>query len=283
MSPPTPQLFGWVTASTALVATAASAAVPPAFEHLDAGQRGRADGRRPPCPRGRGRAERCEYPIWGTRQASCEEPGDLVLGEDGQRPLARAVDERHALVARHDLADEVAVDRLAGERVDDDAGLGRRQRHEQRAGGDGAERIEAERLAQRAALGQHHDAVAVDAQPHAGRRRPARAARWRCRPRSDRASRARWPARTRSRPPGSTLMPGVRRKPLARADHRGRHAARAQLGLLLPRDDGRALQRHALGHARSRRRPGRRRSSRACPWRPRPAWCRPRSAGRGRG
>ena len=42
-------------------------------------------------------------------------------------------------------------------------------------------------------------------------------------------------------------MPGVRRKPRARADHRGRHAARAQLGVFLSRDDGRALQRHALG------------------------------------
>ena len=86
-----------------------------------------------------------------------------------------------------------------------------------------------------------------------------------------------WPARRRSRPPGSTLMPGRAQEALGAADHRRRHAARAQLGLLLARDDRRALERHALGQHDGVARPARRRSSPAGPWPPRPAWCRPRS------
>src|SRR6266481_4325502 len=93
-----------------------------------------------------------------------EEPGDLVLRKEGQGRLARAVDERHALLARNDLADEVAIDRLARERVDDDAGLRRRERHQQGAARDGAERIETERLAEDLPLREQHDPVAIDAQ-----------------------------------------------------------------------------------------------------------------------
>src|SRR3989441_10175050 len=81
MSPPTPQLFGCVTASTALVATAASAAVPPALSTSTPASvaSGWAEATMPSWPRATGRYE---YPSWGTGLTSREERGDLVLGKD---------------------------------------------------------------------------------------------------------------------------------------------------------------------------------------------------------
>src|ERR1043165_989396 len=163
-------MWGWVTARTALTATAASTTVPPDSRTFTPARvaSGGADATMPRRPRARGR---CEYPIWGA-SASRKEFGDLVLGEDGHRPLGRALHQLHALLGRHHVSDVVAVDALAGEGVDDDPGLGRAERHQQCAGGDGAERIEAERAAQLDALGQAHDALGVDAQPHPGRLGP---------------------------------------------------------------------------------------------------------------
>src|ERR1700675_5000111 len=113
-------MWGCVTASTALTATAASTTVPPDLRNSTPASvaSGCAEATMPLRPRARGR---CEYPICGTL-ASPEESGDLVLGEDGHGPLGRPVDELHALLRRHDLADVVAIDALAGERVDDDTG-----------------------------------------------------------------------------------------------------------------------------------------------------------------
>src|SRR2546422_5697647 len=75
MSPPTPQLFGCVTASTALVATAASAAVPPALSTSTPASvaSGWAEATMPSWPRATGRYE---YPSWGTGLTSREELGD---------------------------------------------------------------------------------------------------------------------------------------------------------------------------------------------------------------
>src|SRR5437879_10057813 len=98
-----------------------------------------------------------------------KEPGDLVLSEHGHRLLTAPAHEYHALLAWHDLADEVTVDGLAGQRVDHGAGVGRRQRHQERARRDGAEGVETERLTERPALGKHHDPLAVDAEADAGR------------------------------------------------------------------------------------------------------------------
>src|SRR6266849_3324876 len=159
-------MWGWVTASTALTATAASTTVPPDLRTSTPASvaSGWAAATMPRRPSARGR---CEYPICGTL-TSREESGDLVLREDRHRPLGGAVDELHALGLRHDLTDVVAVDALAGQGVDDDAGLRGREGQQERARRDGAERIETERAAQLHALGQSHDALGVDAQPHAG-------------------------------------------------------------------------------------------------------------------
>src|SRR5712692_7340171 len=128
-------MWGWVTASTALTATAASATVPPDFKTSTPASvaSGCAAATMPRRPSARGR---CEYPICGTL-SSREEPGDLVLREEGHGTLGGAVDELHALGRRHDLADIVAVDALAGERVDHDAGLRGREGQQDGAGGVG--------------------------------------------------------------------------------------------------------------------------------------------------
>src|SRR6185295_16921812 len=83
----------------------------------------RAGGRTTPFRPVRRRASGASTRAWAG-SGLLEEPRDLVARERGQRPLARALHEHDALLARHDLADEVAVDLLAGQRVDDDAGLG---------------------------------------------------------------------------------------------------------------------------------------------------------------
>ena len=130
--------------------------------------------------------------------------------------------------------------------MDDDAGVGGIEGHQQGAGRDGTERIEAERLAELPALGEHGDALAVDAQADAGGT-------------GELVQRGRDSALGR-------IVHGVHAGQLARQlglgthadawraqkalgapDDGRRHAARTQLGLFLARDDGRALQRHALG------------------------------------
>src|SRR5712691_1691950 len=238
-------MWGWVTASTALTATAASATVPPDFKTSTPASvaSGCAEATMPRRPRARGR---CEYPICGTL-TSREESGDLVLREDGHGPLVRAVDELHALGRRHDVTDVMAVDALAGERVDDDAGLGGGQREQERARRDGAEWIEAERAAQLHALGQPHDALGVDAQAHAGGlgqlgERGGDAALGRIVHRVDGGQLAR-DLRLRQH-----AEPGRAQKALGPADDRGRDPAPAQLGFALARDDGGALEGNALGH-----------------------------------
>ena len=113
---------------------------------------------------------RREYPSWGTASLPRR---DCVISSRGKTGSGRsrfALHQHHAVLARHHLADVVTVDGLAGERVDHDPGIGRAQGHEQRAGGDRAERVEAEGLTALGALGQDDDALAIDAQPDAGRR-----------------------------------------------------------------------------------------------------------------
>src|SRR4029450_10882350 len=97
-----------------------------------------------------------------------EQPGDLALCEHGHRLLPAAAHQGHSLLARHDLADEMTVDGFAREGVNDDAGVGRRKRHEEGARSDRAERIEPEGLAGDSAFREAHDAVAVDAEPDPG-------------------------------------------------------------------------------------------------------------------
>src|SRR2546425_528926 len=183
----------------------------------------------------------------GMPSALLEELGDLVLSEHRHRLLTAPAHQRHALLPRHDLADEVTVDGLARERVDHDAGVGRRQRQEQRARRDRAERVEPEGLAERTALREHHDALAVDAEPDAGRGGQL--------------------DERRGDPALGGIVHRVHRGQLARdlglrqdaeprslqeasgpADRRRRHAARPQFRLLFSCNDGRALQRHPLGH-----------------------------------
>src|SRR2546422_8164916 len=176
---------------------------------------------------------------------SPEELRDLVLGEGGQRFAPAAAHQREALAALHDLADEVTVDALARERVDDDGRVAGGERHEERPRRDRAERIETERLAERPALGQHDDPVPVDPEPDARgvgqlderRRHPALR---RVVHGVDRGELA------RDLDLGEHAEPGRPEEVPGLPDGRRRHAARAELGLLLARDDRRALERHAL-------------------------------------
>src|SRR5262249_26219087 len=163
-------MWGWVTARTAFTATAASAAEPPAFNTSTPASvaSGCAEATMPSRPSAGGR---CEYPTSGTPLSSREESRDFVLGKDRHRTLDRALHQRHALGPRYHLTDVVTVDALAGERVDDDAGLGGRQGQQQRARRDGAERVETERAAELDALGQADDAIGIDAESDAGRLR----------------------------------------------------------------------------------------------------------------
>ncbi len=131
--------------------------------------------------------------------------------------------------------------------MDHDAGVGGRQGHEERARRDRAEGIEPERVADRPSLRQHHDAVAIDAEPDAGGI-------------GQLDERGGDPAlggivhRVHRRQLAGDLdfgqhtEPGTLEKIFRPANGRGRHAALPQLGLFLARDDRRALERNALGH-----------------------------------
>ena len=123
-----------------------------------------------------------------------------------------------------------------------------------------AERVEAEGLAQRAALGQHGDAVAVDAQPDAG-------GGGQLVQRGGDAALGRVVHGVHAGQLAGDLGLGQHADPRgaekglgARRIIAGRTPRASSLGLLLARDDGRALQRHALGQHDARRPPGRRRS-----------------------
>src|SRR3989475_10789767 len=98
---------------------------------------------------------------------SPEELRDLVLGEGGQRFAPAAAHQREALAALHDLADEVTVDALAGERVDDDARVAGGERHEERPRRDRAERIATARLAEPPALRHPDEPEPVEPAPPA--------------------------------------------------------------------------------------------------------------------
>src|SRR3990167_4982166 len=117
-------MLGWVTASTALTATAASAAVPPALS-ASTPARVASGGAAATMPSRPSATWRCEEPTSGIVLGPLEEFGDLVPRELGQRVAAAAGDQGHALGARHHLADEVAVDPLAGEGVDDERRVAR--------------------------------------------------------------------------------------------------------------------------------------------------------------
>ncbi len=141
----------------------------------------------------------------------------------------------------------MTVDRFAGEGVDHDAGLRGREGHQERARRDRAEGIEPERVADRPALRQHHDAIAVDAKPHArgiGQldERGGDPALGRIVHRVHRGQLA-GDLDLRQDAESGTLE-----KALRPADGRRGHAALPQLGFLFARDDRRTLEGDALGH-----------------------------------
>src|SRR5262250_1223834 len=239
-------MWGWVTARTAFTATAASAAEPPAFNASTPASvsSGCAEATMASRPSASGR---CEYPTSGTPLSSREESRDLVLGKDRHRTLGRALHQRHPLGPRYDLTDVVTIDALAGERVDDDAGLGRRQGQQQRAGRDGPERVETERAAELDALRQADDAIGVDAKPDAGR---VRELGQRGRDAAFRriVHRVHGGELARDLRFGQDAEPWRAQEALGAADRRGPNAACAQLALALACDDGRTFERNALRH-----------------------------------
>ena len=167
--------------------------------------------------------------------------------------------ERDAFRCRRDAADGGAVDARAATRGDDGGGLARLHREQERPRRDGAERVEPEGLAQDAPLAQHGNALAVHAQAHAGglghfpaRRRHA----------ALRRVVHGVHARRRAGEPclGHHADARPAQEPACALDHVGGDAATPRLVTALPREDGRALERRALGqeqrvaHARAARR-----------------------------